>query len=63
VRRRIMTVKEFAIQTIKKYPKLKENIIDAYALMVDEIEDGESEDMEEEHFYSYVKQLRGEQHD
>jgi hypothetical protein len=52
-----MTVKEFAIQTIKKYPKLKENIIDAYALMVDEIEDGESEDMEEERFYSYIKEL------
>jgi len=42
-----MKVREFAIQTIKKYPSLKDKITDAYQLMMSEIKDGESEESEE----------------
>jgi hypothetical protein len=55
-----MSIKDFVIETIKKYPTIKDEVIDAYNLMLDEIDAGESEENEKDHFYSDVHELRGE---
>jgi len=43
--------------TIKKFPKHKDNIEDAFDLMLSEIEDGESDDWEIDKFYNYMVEL------
>ncbi len=39
---------------ISKYPGLKTDLEDSFELMIDEIESGESENNELDHFYSYM---------
>lgn len=46
-----------ARKALKKYPELKDNIDDAWDLMCDEIEQGESEDLEVERFISYLSEI------
>jgi hypothetical protein len=57
-------IKKIRIQTTKealqKRPDLKEEILDLYDLMEDEIEDGESEQNEFEKFENILKELLNE---
>jgi len=43
-----------AITTIDAHPQFTKNIKEAYELMLNEINDGESEENEIDHFYSYM---------
>lgn len=43
--------------TIKKFPQHKDNIEDAFDLMLAEIEDGENDDWEIDKFYNYMVDL------
>ena len=42
---------------ILKNPDLASDINEAFDLMMNEIEEGESEETEIEHFYSYIQEL------
>ena len=50
-------VKFDAFEAISKYPHLEEAINDAYELMIDEINDGGSEDKEIESFYNWIEEV------
>ena len=53
----IEKAKSDAFEVINIYPQLEADINEAYEMMLDEIEAGESEDNEVEHFYSRVSNL------
>jgi hypothetical protein len=53
----INKVRADAKDTIAKFPQFEEAINDAYELMMDEIEAGESEDNEVDHFYSHIIEI------
>ena len=53
----IQQARNDADNTIKKKPLLKDDINDAFELMISEIESGESEDNEIDLFYSYMVEL------
>ena len=42
---------------INSYPQIEADIVEAFEAMIAEIESGESEDNEVEHFYSNLSQL------
>lgn len=53
----IEKAKSDAFEVINSYPQLQADINEAYEIMLDEIEAGESEDNEIDHFYSRVSDL------
>lgn len=53
----IEKAKSDAFEAINNYPQLEADINEAYEMMIDEIEDGESEDNEIEHFYSRLSDI------
>jgi hypothetical protein len=53
----IQKVAADAFEAINKYPQQEEEIRDIYALMLGEIEEGEPEDNEIEHFYSSLSAI------
>jgi hypothetical protein len=53
----IEKAKSDAFEAINNYPQLEADINEAYEMMIDEIETGESEDNEVHHFYSRVTDL------
>ena len=53
----LQKVKSDSFETISKYPHLEEAINDAYELMIDEINDGGSEDKEIESFYNWIEEV------
>jgi len=53
----IQQARSDADNAIKKKPLLKDDINDAFELMMSEIESGESEDNEIDLFYSYMVEL------
>ena len=50
-------VKSDAFEAINNYPQCEGDIHEAYEMMMDEIQDGESEDNEIEHFYSRLSDI------
>jgi hypothetical protein len=50
-------VRADAFETIAKFPQFEVAISNAYDLMMDEIEAGESEDNEVDHFYSNIIEI------
>ena len=53
----IEKAKSDAFEVINIYPQLEADINEAYEMMLDEIEAGESEDNEVGHFYSRISDL------
>jgi len=53
----LLKARKDANNTIEKFPKLSADINDAFDLMLNEIEAGESEENEIDHFYSYMVEL------
>jgi len=53
----IIKARNYANDLILKNHNLASNINEAFDLMMNEIEDGESEDNEVEHFYSRIQEL------
>ena len=53
----IQQARSDADNTIKKKPLLKDDINDAFELMMSEIESGESEDNEIDLFYNYMVEI------
>ncbi len=50
-------VKSDAFEAISKYPHLEEAINDAYEVMIGEVEEGESEENEINHFYNFIEDI------
>ena len=50
-------VKSDAFEAINNYPQCEGDIHEAYEMMMGEIQDGESEDNEIEHFYSRLSDI------
>jgi hypothetical protein len=53
----LQKVKSDSFEAINKYPQCEGDINEAYEMMMDEIQDGESEDNEIEHFYSRLSDI------
>ena len=53
----LQKVRSDSFEAISKYPHLEEAINDAYELMIDEINDGGSEDKEIESFYNLIEEV------
>ena len=51
------TANSRAAATINRYPHLKQQVIDSWELMSDEISEGSSEDMEVERFLSELNDI------
>jgi hypothetical protein len=50
-------LREFALGVIKENPELGGEIVDLFAMMTDEIEDGSSEELERDRFVCSVEEL------
>ena len=50
-------LREFALGVIKENPELGGEIVDLFAMMTDEIEDGSSEELERDRFVCAVEEL------
>jgi hypothetical protein len=49
--------KNLAREAIRKYPHLKDAVTDAFELMIDEIADGSSDELEQERFLEELDYL------
>lgn len=50
--------KEMALDILKRYPDLKEEVIDSWELMHEKISDGKSEELEVEWFLEQLEELK-----
>ena len=50
-------LRKFSLDIIKKNPELGGEIVDLFAMMMDEVEDGSSEELERDRFVRDVKEL------
>jgi hypothetical protein len=50
-------LRKFSLDIIKKNPELGGEIVDLFAMMMDEVEDGSSEELERDRFVCSVEEL------
>ena len=50
-------LREKASESIRLHPEIKEEVIDAWSLMMDEIEDGSSDELEQDRFLDELRYL------
>jgi hypothetical protein len=50
-------LRKFSLEIIKKNPELGGEIVDLFAMMIDEVEDGSSEELERDRFVRSVEDL------